>query len=157
MANMTHKYFRVEALSGDSPATLQADGSGAIWVIGDNVGKPSLSNVVGWNTDNALCMAPTGNKRYQITLTAGETVNAASINFKFFHQKGWGGEFSNATLSTASNVVFVGDGATNDYQGNNRDAGNLGLQQPLDAGATYVFVVDVSAGNDAAVLTVTKK
>ena len=157
MANTTRKYFRVEVLSGGEPATLQADGTGAIWIIGDNVGKPSLSNVVGWNTDNALCMAPIGNKRYQITLKAGETVDAESINFKFFHQKGWGGEFSNTTLSTASDVVFVGDGATNDYQGNNRDAGNLGLLQALDTGATYVFVVDVSAGNDAAVLTVTKQ
>lgn len=157
MANTTHKYFRVEALSGDNPATLQADGTGAIWVIGDNVGKPSLANVVGWTPANGLCMAPIGNKKYQITLKAGETVDAASINFKFFHQKDWGGEFGHTTLSAASDIVFVSDGATPDYQGNNRDPGNLGLLQALEVNATYVFVIDVSAGNDAAVLTVTKQ
>lgn len=156
-ANTTLKYFRVEVLSGSDPATLQADGSGAIWIIGEGAGKPSIANPVGWNTDNALCMAPIGNKSYRITLKAGETLDAASINFKFFHQKGWGGEFTNAALTTASTDIFVGDGATSDYSGNNRDAGNLGLLHALDAGATYVFVVDVSAGNGAAVLTVTKQ
>jgi hypothetical protein len=156
-ANTTLKYFRVEVLSGSDPATLQPDGSGAIWVIGDGAGKPSIANQVGWNTDNALCMAPIGNSRYQITLVAGATLNEESINFKFFHQKGWGGEYSNTTLSTSSSVVFVGDGATPDYLGNGRDPGNLGLLQALDLGATYVFVVDVSAGIDHAILTVTKQ
>jgi hypothetical protein len=156
-ANTTLKYFRVEALSGNDPATLQSDGSGAIWIIGEGVGKPSVTaNPVGWNTDNGLCMAPLGGGKYQITLVAGETVDAESINFKFFHQKGWGGEFSNAELSTAGAIVFVGDGTATDYQGNTRDPGNLGLLQPLDAGATYVFTVDVSAGITSATLTVTK-
>jgi hypothetical protein len=156
-ANLTLKYFIVEALSGSEPATLQADGSGAIWIIGDGVGKPSVTaNQVGWNTDKALCMAPIGNKRYQVTFIAGETVDATSINFKFFYQKGWGGEYSNATLSTTSNIVFIGDGTATDYLGNKRDAGNLGLLQALDTGATYVFVIDVSAGIDSAVLTAIK-
>jgi hypothetical protein len=157
-ANTTFKYFQVEVLSGSEPAMLQPDGSGAIWVIGDGLGKPSVAdNQVSWNTDKALCMAPIGTGRYQITLVAGETVDAASINFKFFHQKGWGGEYTNATLSTSSSIVFVGDGATSDYQGNGRDSGNLGLLQALDIGATYVFVMDVSAGIGSAVLTVTKQ
>jgi hypothetical protein len=157
IANTTLRYFRVEALSGNDPATLQPDGTGAVWVIGEGVGKPSLANSVGWNTDNGLCMAPLGSGRYRMTLKAGETVDAESINFKFFHQKGWGGEFSDATLTTAGTAVFVGDGTAVDYQGNARDAGNLGLLQPLEAGATYVFTVDVSAGIDATVLTVTKQ
>jgi hypothetical protein len=158
IADTDLKYFRVQALSGDSPATLQPDGSGAIWVIGDGVGKPSIAlNHVSWTTEKALCMAPIGDRRYQITLKAGETLNAESINFKFFHQDGWGGEFNAATLSTTSNIVFVGDEATPDYQGNNRDSGNLGLKSALDVGATYVFIVDVSAGNESAVLIVTKQ
>ncbi|MDR2801702.1 MAG: DUF5125 domain-containing protein [Prevotellaceae bacterium] len=157
-ANTTFKYFRVEAMLGNDLATLQADGTGAIWIIGAAIGKPSVAaNETGWNTDKGLCMAPIGNKQYRITLKTGETVNEASINFKFFHQRDWGGEFSNTTLTTSSSIVFVGDGTTPDYQGNNRDGGNLGLLQALDADATYVFVVDVSAGNAAAVLTVTKQ
>lgn len=153
-ANLDLQYFAVEALSGGSPATLQADGSGAVWIIGDGIGKPSTStNSVGWNTDKALCMAPVGNKVYQVTVVAGETVDAESINFKFFHQKGWGGEFTHAALTSNSDIIFVGDG------GNGRDPGNLGLVdgQPLEAGATYVLTLDLSAGRDSAVLGVVKK
>lgn len=153
-ANFTNEYFIVEALKDGATATLQADGSGALWIIGDGIGKPSIaSNTVGWDTSKALCMAPIGNKKYQMTLEAGKTVKANEINFKFFHQKGWGGEFKNDALTTTSDIIFVGDGA------NGRDAGNLGIVdgKTLETGATYVFVVDLSNGNDKAVLTVTKK
>ncbi|WP_167619797.1 DUF5121 domain-containing protein [Maribellus sediminis] len=153
-ANLTLQYFRIEALDGNSPAVLNADGTGAVWIIGDNVGKPSLAEkTVGWNTDNALCMAPIGDKKYQVTLVGGENISTDGINFKFFHQKGWGGEFGGTAISTGSDIVFIGDGT------NGRDSGNLGLVSgvTLEEGATYVFTVDVSAGNDQAVLTVTKK
>jgi hypothetical protein len=159
IADTDFKYFSIQAMTGNDLATLQSDGSGAIWVIGDGVGKPSIAvNHVGWTTEKALCMAPIGNKQYRMTFKAGATLNAESINFKFFHQAGWGGEFSATTLSSASNIIFVGNGSTPDYLGNNRDSGNLGLSTgPLDTDATYVFVVDVSAGNESAVLTVTKQ
>jgi len=162
-ADFSNKWFRVEVMNGSNLATLQTNGTGAIWIIGDNIGKPSLANTVGWNTDKALCMVPEGNGKYHITVIAGAStdagasINAASINFKFFHQKGWGGEFNNTTLTTTSNLVFVGDGAALDYQGQKRDPGNLGLLQALTAGTTYVFTVDVSAGITSAVLTVTQK
>jgi len=98
-------------------------------------------------------MAPIGGKKYQVTLVAGKTVKADDINFKFFHQKDWGGEFNNATLTTTSDVIFVGDGE------NGRDKGNLGIVsgKSLGVGSTYTFVVDLSKGNDNAVLTVSKK
>jgi hypothetical protein len=157
IADFAKKWFRVEVMNGNDLATLQPDGTGAIWVIGDNVGKPSLANTVGWTTDNALCMVPEGNGKYHITLVAGTSVDAASINFKFFYQKGWGGEFDSPALTSASNLVFVGDGTAQDYQGNTRDNGNLGLLQALEIGATYDFTVDVSGGLDKAVLSVVKK
>lgn len=152
-ANSVNKYFVVEAMKGTEPATLQADGTGAMWVIGDGIGKPSLAaNEVSWNTDKALCMAQVAPKKYQITGVAGKQLNANSINFKFFHQKGWGGEYSDKTLTTASNLVFVGDGE------NGRDKGNLGLPEgtALEAGFYYRFTVDLSAGRDNAVLSVEK-
>jgi hypothetical protein len=155
MANTALKYFFVETLSGNEPATLQPDGTGAIWIIGDNIGKPSLSaNTVGWNTDKALCMSPVGVQKYQVTVAGGQQISTESINFKFFHQKGWGGEFSNTMLTTASDIVFVGVG-----EDSGRDPGNLGLVSgtTLEAGAVYVFTVDVSAGINNAVLTVVKK
>jgi hypothetical protein len=153
-ANLKFQYFKVEVLDGNSTAVLNADGTGAIWVIGENVGKPSVAdNAVGWNTDNALCLAPIGGKKYQMTVVGGESISTDAINFKFFHQKGWGGEFGSAALTTDSDIVFIGDGE------NGRDNGNLGLVSgvTLETDATYVFTVDVSAGIDQAVLTVTKK
>ncbi|MEA5062695.1 MAG: DUF5121 domain-containing protein, partial [Petrimonas sp.] len=67
--------------------------------------------------------------------------------------KGWGGEFGSATLTTASEIIFVGDGT------NGRDNGNLGIVsgKTLTTGKTYLFTVDVSAGANAAVLTVVEK
>lgn len=153
-ANLPLNWVKVEAMAGNNLASLQPDGTGAIWIIGDQVGKPSYtSNHVGWNPSNALCMAPVGNKTYQVTFVAGESVNAAEINFKFFHQKDWGGEFGSQALTTESDIVFIGNGA------NGRDNGNLGLVTgtTLEVGATYVFRVDLSAGNDNALLTVVKE
>lgn len=153
-ANIPLQYFRVEVLDGNSPASLKEDGTGAIWVIGEHVGKPSVeSREVGWEPSRALCMAPVGDKKYQLTVVGGETIRTDNINFKFFHQKGWGGEFGGNAISTNSDIVFIGDGE------NGRDSGNLGIlpDVTLESGATYVFEVDLSAGNEAAVLTVTKK
>jgi hypothetical protein len=153
-ANLTKQYFKVEVLDGSSVASLNADGTGAIWIIGERVGKPSVATQeVGWEPSRALCMAPMGNKKYQLTVVGGETIRTDEINFKFFHQKGWGGEFGSAAITTTSDIIFIGDGT------NGRDSGNLGIVSgaTLETGATYVFTVDVSAGNDKAVLTVVKK
>ncbi|MDR1200588.1 MAG: DUF5125 domain-containing protein [Tannerellaceae bacterium] len=153
-ANLAMKYFKVEALTGNSPASLTENGTGAIWIIGEGIGKPSVAgNEVGWNTDKALCMAPIGNKKYQLTVVAGETVKTDNINFKFFHQKGWGGEFGADAISTNSEVIFVGNG------NNGRDNGNLGITGgvTLELGVSYLFTVDVSAGLTQAILTVVKK
>jgi len=152
-ADFDRHYFIVEAMTGDNLATLNADGTGAIWIIGEGVGKPNLGNQVGWTTEKALCLAPIGGKKYRITLVAGQQIAANSINFKFFHQKGWGGEFKNDGLSTSSDLILVGNGS------NGRDPGNLGIvtgRQLVD-GATYVLTVDLSAGNDQAVLNVERK
>jgi len=153
-ANLTKQYFKVEVLDGSSVASLKADGTGAIWIIGERVGKPSVATQeVGWEPSRALCMAPVGNKKYQLTVVGGETIRTDEINFKFFHQKGWGGEFGSAAITTTSDIIFIGDGT------NGRDNGNLGIVSgaTLETGATYVFTVDVSAGIDKAVLTVVKK
>lgn len=161
-ADFGNKWFRVETMDGDDLATLSDDGSGAIWIIGENIGKPSLANAVGWTPGNGLCMVPEGNGKYHITLVAGAdtdpdaNVDSQTINFKFFYQKDWGGEFDSPALTSTSDLVFVGDGTAMDYQGNTRDNGNLGLLQPLEDGATYIFTVDVSAGNSNAVLSVVK-
>jgi len=151
-ANIQHQYLTVEVLdSSNKPASLQADGSGAIWVIGEGVGYPTTANAVGWNTSKALCMAPLGNKKYEITFVAGKTLKADNINFKFFFQKGWGSEFGSARLSTESDLVYI-ISAT-------QDNGNLRLLEgkTFEENKTYAFIIDLTAGNDNAVLTLEKR
>lgn len=153
-ANFEHNYFIVERMTGTALATLADDGTGAVWIIGQKIGKPSLDNEVGWNTDKGLCLAPVATGKYQVTLVAGKgasgTVDTDAINFKFFHQKGWGGEFGEATITSQSTdlvVITTGGG------------GNLALAtgKTLTAGKTYVFTLDVTGGKKAAVLTVVEK
>ncbi|GHT29191.1 hypothetical protein AGMMS49574_05210 [Bacteroidia bacterium] len=153
-ANTVLQYFIVEVLAGNDVATLQPDGSGALWVIGDAVGKPSLANEVGWNTDKALCLAPIGGNKYQLTVVGGKNIHTESINFKFFHQKGWGSEFSGDNLHTTGKLVFVGTGGDS-----GRDSGNLGLVAgvTLETDAVYVFTVDISTGTSNATLIVEKQ
>lgn len=153
-ADLKLKYFRIEVLDGNQPASLNEDGTGAVWIIGEAIGKPSVSQKeVGWDTSKALCMAPISSKIYQVTVIAGETIKANSINFKFFHQNNWGGEFSSTTLTTESDLIFVGDGE------NGRDNGNLGIveDKSLEPGATYVITVDVTKGSNNGLLKVEKK
>lgn len=154
IADFKMKYFVVEAMDGANLATLKADGTGAIWIIGEGIGKPNIAaNQVGWNTDKALCLVPIGNKKYQITVKAGESIHKDNINFKFFHQKNWGGEFGATTISTESDLIFIGTGT------NGRDSGNLGIVagKSLTVGESYILTVDLSQGNSKAVLTVVKK
>lgn len=158
-ANFNLEYLQVEAMNGNDLASLQADGTGAIWIIGENIGKPSLGNTTGWNPDKSICMAPIGGKKYQVTLVGGTNISLDDINFKFFHQKGWGGEFKDTALGTTSDIVFVGKGEDPGQGNSKRDPGNLGLYKgkKLTKDKTYVFTVDVSKGNDNAVLTVVEK
>lgn len=151
IADLQKQYFRVYLLNGNDPAKLADDGTGAVWVIGNNVGKPSVdSSEVGWTTENALCMAPMGDKRYQITFVGGQTISTDGINFKFFHQMGWGGEFGGDALTSTSDIVKVGDGTSG------HDNGNLYLAEgeTLSANHVYRFTIDLSAGITAGVLSV---
>ena len=148
-ANFKHSYLRIEAMkSATELATLGDDGSGAIWAIGGmDVGKPTLKNAASWSPeDGGMCLARVADKKYQLTLVAGISLNASSFDFKFFHQKTWGGEFGGGDITTASDIVKISD------------SGNLGLAEgkTLDLGGIYRFTVDITGGNTAAVLTVEK-
>jgi len=154
IADQKLQYFRVETLLNGEPASLQADGTGALWVIGADFGKPGVgSNETGWTTEKAVCMAPVADKVYQMTLVGGKTVKTTSTNFKFYGDAmSWGNEFKHDRLSTTSTLigVGVGDGV--------HDDGNLYLLDgvTLKDNVIYVFRVDFTAGQSNAVLTVTE-
>ncbi len=157
-ANLKHEYLSVEKMDGSEYATLQEDGTGAIWIIGEGIGKPSAStNAVGWTTEKALCMASVEEGIYQITVVGGQTINASNINFKFFDQKGWGEEFSHTRISTPNTNIVIGN-KTDDNEGNGIDSGNIELakDESFDLGGIYVIQVDVTHGINSAVLTFTK-
>lgn len=148
-ANFKHSYLRIEAMkSATELATLNEDGSGTIWAIGGmSVGKPTLKNAASWSPEQGgMCLARVADKKYQLTFVAGVSIDASSFDFKFFHQKTWGGEFGGDDILTASDLVKISD------------SGNLGLAEgkTLDLGGIYRFTVDISGGNTAAVLTVEK-
>lgn len=151
IADQKLQYFRVEVLKNGVPASLGSDGSGALWVIGTDFGKPSMSsNETGWNTDKAVCMAPVADKVYQMTLVGGKTIKTTSTNFKFFGgAMSWNNEFKHDRLTSSSDIILVGDG-------NGHDDGNLYLAEgaTLKDNIVYVFTVDMSAGVDNAVLSV---
>lgn len=157
-ANFKHSYLRIEAMkSATEYASLNADGSGnAIWTVGAGIGKPVIKNGDGWDmASTGLCLARVADKKFQITLVAGISINASSFNFKFFWPKDWDkGEFLGkedasfanpyGVLTTASDLIEISDG------------GNLGLAEgkTLELGGIYRFTIDVSGGTMAAVLTV---
>lgn len=151
IADTKRQYFRVYKLNGTEPATLNDDGTGALWIIGEGIGHPSLSNAVGWTTENALCMAPVGEKTYQITVVGGKTIATDAINFKFFGQMGWGIELKSENLVSQSDLIGVGAGK----EVNGHDDGNLFLKDgvTLQDNGVYVITVDLTQGINDAILT----
>lgn len=164
-ANTARQGFQVWATKADkSTASLNADGTGAVWIIGnDGFAKPDYSFVNGqswWtDTDHALCMAQVSDRKYQITLTVGKQLRPTDVNFKFFGQAGWGIEFKGDAaeyhVTSISNVFQIGSSA-NGHAGDN---GNIFLDAgtTLTVGDTYVFTLDLTAGVANAVLSVAKQ
>ncbi|MFI3280880.1 MAG: DUF5125 domain-containing protein [Rikenellaceae bacterium] len=146
-ANFEYSYLRIEPMASTSDYASYSDG-GAVWLIGDpTVGKPTLANGYSWNTDMALALAQMSSNTYQITFTAGVSMSATSINFKFFHQKGWVDEFGGGTITSNSAMITAGE-----------SDGNINLSEgcSFEVGGIYTFTLDVSGGSSAAIVTVEK-
>jgi len=159
-AYSNYKFVQVYSGTASEPTTLQADGSGAVWIIGGNgINKPLLTakNNNGWwtGTEWDQPMAQIKEKVYQITLTVGSQLSANDVNFKFFGQPNWGTEFkgdgSTYSLICDNEVFGVGDG-------NGHDNGNIYLKEgaTLKEGDTYVFTINLTNGTQNAPLTITK-
>ena len=151
-----NKFIYAEVWKDGAAASLQSDGTGAVWIIGEKVGKPTLDNEVGWNTEKALCMVPVETGKFRITLVAGTSVGTDAVNFKFYGgAHSWNDEFKHDRLTTTSDLVGIGTGEV-DETGEKHDDGNLYIRpgKALEEGKTYLFTIDVTAGSDKAVLTV---
>ena len=132
------EFVKVEPVDSEGNLlSLAADGSGAPWVIGANFGKPVIGQ--SWNTtDGAYPMAQIADKVYQFTLTAPGQIAVSGGEIKFFHQKGWGGEFTKADFAEI-NI---------DPAFKMTDSGNI---QNADTEAlSYKFTLDLTGGVKAA-------
>lgn len=135
-------WIKVEPMANNSELlSLSEDGSGAPWVIGSNFGKPVIGP--GWNTeDGAYPMAQVAEKVYQFTLSAPGQVAVSGADFKFFHQKGWGGEFVKADYAEV-NIAPAFDMT---------DSGNIQGKE-VKGGKSYKFTLDLTGGVKAAKLS----
>lgn len=166
--NTKARGFRIWAMKdAKNTATLNDDGTGALWIIGQvGINKPLYTDVKnGWwtDTDHALCMSQVSDRVYQITLTVGKQLynGAEGINFKFYGAAGWQKEFLGTAgqyhISSESDILAIGDGVTEYAAGH--DDGNVYLKNgvTLKDGDTYVLTVDLTQGTKNAVLRTVKK
>lgn len=120
-------------------ATINLDGTGAVWMIGGSCyGKPDIFKS-SWDPESdGLCLAEVSPKLHQITFEAGRQLSTSSIDVKFFGQKTWGIEFGGGTISTDSELITVGE----------KD-GNIHLADDvtLDMGGVYRFTLDLTAAS----------
>lgn len=149
-ADFSSKFVKVEAMADrNSTATLSDDGSGAVWMIGANFGKPVIGP--SWNTtEGAYCLSQINPKIHQITLAAGASIAASGYSVKFYGEKGWGGEFGKSAYSAVNGSV---DGVELIKV---VDSGNIEPAEgaSLELGVYYTFTLDLTAGRDAAVLDI---
>ena len=144
-ANFDKKWIEVEAMENENDlATMGGENAQAIWCIGGNFGKPVIGP--SWNTtDGAYCLAQVAPGIHQFSLIYG-TQLGAGFSIKFFHQKGWGGEFSSyAEVDDQTGLFSI------------TSAGNIepASGKSLEEGMGYRFTIDVNQGADNAKLTIT--
>jgi len=91
-----NSWLKVLPLKNGEPATYENNGD--LWIIGDGGGKPSMSNLIGWTTENALPCARIDEKTYRITLY----MKAEGGSIKVFGQANWGVEWKKANYGTVT-------------------------------------------------------
>ena len=164
-ADFYSNYFRVIPLAGNGEwLTYNKDtGNGAVWMMGNaNVGKPSTTFAGNWGASNGWNPTPdmfvpvpeVGDKIYQLTLTVGEQLEPSDVNFKFFHQAGYGSNDSDEFNLKGGSPCHITT-TSNEFRVDTEESGNIKLKDgvTLPNGKTYVFILDCSDPKNA-VLTV---
>ena len=91
------KWFKVVPIFNGEKATY--DNGKALWIIGDGGGKPTVDNLIGWNTGEApLPCAKIGENTYRITLA----MKAEGGSVKVFGQSDWGVEWTKDKYGTVT-------------------------------------------------------
>lgn len=134
------KWLKVLPLKNGELATYENNKS--LWIIGDGGGKPTVDNLIGWNTDNALPMAQISANTYRITLA----MKCEGGSIKIFGQAGWGKEWAKSDYGKIEgNGLF-------EVSGESDSDGNI-----KTAGATLGYYTFTVVDNDGTLdLTITK-
>ncbi|MBQ8500869.1 MAG: DUF5125 domain-containing protein [Bacteroides sp.] len=142
-----HGYIRVERMSGSDYASYDGGSKNeAIWCIGgDRFGKPNKENTVGWDTNKGLCMSKIADDTYQLTIKL-----YYGLGFKFFWQKGWGGEFKRANYALVQSDFFGSKEAGDMEQ---MDGDTVLATKLTSDDKWYRITLDVSGGPNAVKLT----
>lgn len=125
-------WLKVIPLNADG-AWATYDDSKALWIIGDNAGKPTDATLIGWTPENALPMARISENTYRITLA----VKTTGGSFKIFGQAAWGREFTDANHTTTDLGLFH---ITNGTDGG--DPGNIYANKDVADGYYTMTVTD---------------
>jgi hypothetical protein len=138
-ADLTLSYLRVETLDGSGNyASLQADGSGAVWLGGAGFGKPNVtSGNPNWSWgDAAICLAPYEPKKYKISFKVGETTTAdGEVFFKFSTVRDcdWSDD---QTFNNTANIDVEGNVWIN--------SNNVQHYEPWEAGSVYTLYFELT-------------
>ena len=144
------KYFRIEVMDGDNLASLNADGTGAIWVLGPGIGNPLVKDgLVDWNADRSICLAPIGNKKYQLTGAVGERfrIDGTNWDLKFMVAKSSWTSIKHHLHTGDSQAKFSADLTANPYiHINSGDDLKLKYLGAIAPGTTVRLILDASQG-----------
>lgn len=181
-ADVNLKFFKVYGIDADNkPLTLQADGTGELWMRGNNFfGKPSYAtNASNWGQDISQChaFAQISPKVYRMTLVVGKQIDQSDFDMKNYFQAGNGGGFivnqsakydepsSLALSKEVASVTYLkadgsemkintkGDEGIRYFSGSNHFGKNES-NTPLTLGDAYEFTYDVTKDIDNATLTI---
>ncbi len=132
-------FIKVEPMADENNVlTLSDDGSGAVWAIGQNFGKPVIGP--SWNTtDGAYPAAQVSDKVYEFTLAVPGQLAVSGGKFKFYGEKGWNGEFKKAAYASV-NLSPAFDMS---------DSGDIEAVD-VKAGKGYKITLDLTGGVNAA-------
>lgn len=122
------KWFKVVPMYNGEKATY--DSNKALWIIGDGGGKPTVDNLIGWNTGEApLPCAKIGENTYRITLA----MKAEGGSVKVFGQADWGREWTKDKYGVVTDNGFFNIPA---------DDGNIHTIEGTAAGYYTFFFTD---------------
>lgn len=154
--NNGYKYLQVRSCDASGNlAWLQDDGTGAVYMIGNGIGLPSIAeNQVGWEPANGISMAQTSPKHYELTGVVGKEFGQ-TIDFQFYGDNTWnhklcGSEGQESHISSSSDLISIGLGKNVD----GHDDGSLYYKDgALQTGDTLTITLDCSNGKGNVVLT----